>query len=244
MTFTVATPLLDAHIVVFGGSTGIGLATAEAAKAAGATVTLVGRTAAKLEAAAREIGGADIAVADIANRKDVEAVFAGMASVDHLVITAGGLADGRLAETDPDGLLIAIRERIAGPLYAIKAALALMPQTGSIVLTGGQLSDRPSGNGLSVVSAAVRGIEALARALALELKPIRVNVISPGFVDTPLFDVLGREVRRDVLAEVAQSLPGGRIGRPAEVAEAIIYLLGNHYMNAEGLHIVGGGRFV
>src|SRR3569832_2508153 len=180
MTFTVATPLLDAHIVVFGGSTGIGLATAEAAKAAGATVTLVGRTAAKLEAAAREIGGADIAVVVIVNRKDVEAVFAGMASVDHLVITAGGLADGRLAETNPDGLLIAIRERIAGPLYAIKAALALMPQTGSIVLTGGQLSDRPSGNGLSVVSAAVRGIEALARALALELKPIRVNVISPG----------------------------------------------------------------
>jgi len=119
-----------------------------------------------------------------------------------------------------------------------------MPQTGSIVLTGGRLSDRPSGNGLSVVSAAVRGIEALARALALELKPIRVNVISPGFVDTPLFDVLGREVRREVLAEVAQSLPGGRIGRPAEVAEAIIFLLGNHYMNAEVLHIDGGGRFV
>jgi NAD(P)-dependent dehydrogenase (short-subunit alcohol dehydrogenase family) len=123
------------------------------------------------------------AVADIADRKSVEAVFTGMASVDHLVITAGGLAGGRLAETDPDELLTAVRERIAGPLYAIKAALALMPPTASIVLTGGQFSDRPSGNGVSVISAAVRGIEALARSLALELKPIRVNVISPGFVD-------------------------------------------------------------
>jgi len=244
MTFAVSTPLNDAHIVIFGGSSGIGLATAKAAKAAGATVTLVGRTAAKLEAAADEIGGADIAVAEIAHRKDVEAVFAGIKSVDHLVITAGGLAGGRLAETDPDELMIAFRERIAGPLYAIKSALAMMPQSGSIVLTGGQFSDRPPGNGVSVVSAAVRGIEALARSLALELKPIRVNVISPGFVDTPLFDVLGSDVRKEILTGVAQSLPGGRIGRPVEVAEAVIFLLANRYMNAEVLHIDGGGRFV
>lgn len=244
MMSAIPTALHGGHIVIFGGSTGIGLATASAAKAAGANVTLVGRTAAKLEAAAREIGGADIAVADIADRKEVEAVFAGVKSVDHLVITAGGLAVGRLAGTDPDALLMAFQERIAGPLYAIKAALALMPQTGSIVLTGGQLSDRPSDTGVSAVSAAVRGIEALARALALELKPIRVNVISPGFVDTPLWDVLGGEVRTEILTRVAQSLPGGRIGRPAEVAEAILFLLNNAYMNGEVLHVDGGGRFV
>jgi NAD(P)-dependent dehydrogenase (short-subunit alcohol dehydrogenase family) len=242
---TPAIPTLHGtHIVIFGGSTGIGLATARAAKAAGAGVTLAGRTAAKLEAAAREIGGAGTAVADIADRRSVEAVFAGMASVDHVVITAGGLSGGRLADSDPDELLMAIRERIAGPLYAIKAALALMPQTGSIVLTGGQFSDRPSGNGVSVISAAVRGIEALARSLALELKPIRVNVIAPGFVDTPLFDGLGHEARTAILAEAAEALPGRRVGQPAEVAAAIIFLLVNRYMNAEVLHIDGGGRFV
>jgi NAD(P)-dependent dehydrogenase (short-subunit alcohol dehydrogenase family) len=244
MTAAIRTPLRGAHIVIFGGSTGIGLATARAAKAAGAIVMLVGRTAAKLDAAALEIGGARTAVADIADRKSIEAVFAGMASVDHVVITAGGLAGGRLAETDPDALLTAIQERIAGPLYAIKAVLPLMPPTGSIVLTGGQFSDRPSGNGVSVISTAVRGIEALARSLALELKPIRVNVISPGFVDTPLFDALGQDARTAILAEAAEALPGGRIGHPAEVAEAIIFLLGNRYMNAEVLHIDGGGRFV
>jgi NAD(P)-dependent dehydrogenase (short-subunit alcohol dehydrogenase family) len=244
MPLAVHTPLHRAHIVIFGGSTGIGLATAQAAKAAGAMITLVGRTAAKLEAAASEVGRAKTAVADIADRKSVEAVFAGMTTVDHIVITAGGLAGGRLAETDPDALVTAFQERIAGPLYAIKAVLPLMPLTGSIVLTGGQFSDRPSGNGVSVISAAVRGIEALARALALELKPIRVNVISPGFVDTPLFDVLGHEARTAILAEAAKALPGGRIGRPAEVAEAIVFLLGSGYMNAEVLHIDGGGRFV
>jgi NAD(P)-dependent dehydrogenase (short-subunit alcohol dehydrogenase family) len=71
-----------------------------------------------------------------------------------------------------------------------------------------------------------------------------VNVISPGFVDTPLFDVLGREARTETLTKAAQSLPGGRIGQPAEVAEAIIFLLGNGYMNGEVLHIDGAGRFV
>jgi NAD(P)-dependent dehydrogenase (short-subunit alcohol dehydrogenase family) len=244
MSIAARAPLTGAHIVIFGGSTGIGLATAATAKTSGAMVTLVGRTRAKLEAAAREIGDAHIAVADIADRGSVEAAFAPMTSVDHLVITAGGFTVGRLAESDPDQLLRAIRERIAGPLYAIKAALRLMPQSGSIVLTGGQLSDRPSGNGDSVISSAVRGIEALARSLALELKPIRVNVISPGFVATPLFDALGPEGRTAVLTQAAAALPGGRIGRPEEVAEAIIFLLSNGYMNAEVLHIDGGGRFV
>jgi NAD(P)-dependent dehydrogenase (short-subunit alcohol dehydrogenase family) len=244
MTLSPYMPLLGSHIVVFGGSTGIGLATARSAKTCGALVTLVGRTAAKLEAAARELDGVRTAVANIADRKSVEAVFTGMDSVDHLVITAGGLAGGRLDETDPDELLTAVHERIGGPLYAIKAALPLMPATGSIVLTGGQFSDRPSANGASVISAAVRGIEALARALALELKPIRVNVISPGFVDTPLFDALGHETRTALLADAARMLPGGRVGRPAEIAEAILLLLCNGYMNGEVLHVDGGGRLV
>jgi NAD(P)-dependent dehydrogenase (short-subunit alcohol dehydrogenase family) len=167
-----------------------------------------------------------------------------MTRVDHLVITAGSFTAGKLADTDPDQLLDAMRERIAGPVYAIRAALPLMPPTASIVLTGGQLSDRPSGHGTSVIAAAVRGVEALARSLALELKPIRVNVISPGFVDTPLFDTFGPENRAAVLAQAAAALPGGRIGRAEELGEAIAFLLGNRYINAEILHIDGGGRFV
>jgi len=244
MDINTHTPLSGAHIVVFGGSSGIGLATAAAAKAKGAIVTLIGRTSAKLEAAARTIGGAHTAIADIAERKSVEAVFNEMTRVDHLVITAGSLHLGKLTDSDPDQLLVEIQQRIAGAMYAIKAALPSIPPTGSIVLMGGQFSDRPPGNGASIIAAAVRGIEALARSLALELKPIRVNVIAPGLIDTQLFDVFGPEGRAALFAQVAEQLPVGRVGRADEVGEAITFLLGNGYMNAEVLHIDGGGRFV
>lgn len=244
MDISTQTSLNGAHVVIFGGSSGIGLATAVAAKAKGAIVTLIGRTPAKLEAAARKIEGAQTAIADIAERKSVEAVFNGMTRVDHLVITAGGLHVGKLADSDPDQLLVEIQQRIAGAVYAIKAALPSMLPTGSIVLMGGQFSDRPPANGASITAAAVRGIEALARSLALELKPIRVNVIAPGLIDTSLFDVFGSEGRAAIFAQAAEQLPVGRAGRADEVGEAITFLLSNGYMNAEVLHIDGGGRFV
>lgn len=244
MNISMQTPLNGSHVVVFGGSSGIGLATAVSAKAKGATVTLIGRTPEKLEAAARKIGGAQTAIADIAERKSVEAVFNGMTRVDHLVITAGGLHVGKLADSDPDQLLVEIQQRVAGAVYAIKAALPLMPPTGSIVLMGGQFSDRPPTNGASIIAAAVRGMEALARSFALELKPIRVNVIAPGLIDTPLFDVFGPEGRAAIFAQAAEQLPVGRAGRADEVGEAITFLLSNGYMNAEVLHIDGGGRLV
>lgn len=104
--------------------------------------------------------------------------------------------------------------------------------------------DRPSANGFSVVAAAVRGIEALAGSLALELKPIRVNVVAPGFIDTPLFDGLGAESRMGLMKQVAAGLPGGRVGQAMEVAEAIMLLLGNSYLNGEVLHVDGGGRLI
>lgn len=236
--------LQDNHVVVLGGSSGIGLATAVAAKAKGAHITIVGRTPEKLLCAASAIGGARTAVADMADRKSIESVFIGISRVDHLVITAGGVHAGKLTDSDPDQLLTEVNEHVAGSLFAIKAAISRMPSTGSIVLMGGQFSDRPSGNGTSIMALACRGMEALARSLALEFKPIRVNVIAPGFVDTPLYDAFGKEGRAALLAQAADALPVGRIGRPEEIADAIIFLLSNGYMDCEVLHIDGGGRFV
>lgn len=231
------------QVVIFGGSSGIGLAAASQAKHLGAKLTLAGRSREKLKRAADSLGGARVVVADITQRAAVEAVFTGMERVDHLVITAGTFNAGRVAETDPDALLRALDERIAGPLYAIKAALPLFAQRGSITLMGGQLSDRPTGNGVAVISAAVRGVEALAGALAQELKPIRVNVVAPGFTDTPLFDVLG-ENSKSFLQQVAESLPVGRVGRAEEIGSAILFMMTNSYVNGEVLHIDGGGRLV
>lgn len=231
------------HVVVFGGSSGIGLAAAAQARRQGAKLTLVGRSREKLQRAADSLGDAQVAIADIADRAAVEQVFAGMERVDHLVITAGTFNAGRVADTDPDALLRALDERIAGPLYAIKAALPLLAERGSITLMGGQLSDRPSGNGVAVIAAAVRGVEALAGALAQELKPIRVNVVAPGFTDTPLFDVLG-EKSKQFLQQVAESLPVGRVGQAEEIGSAILFMMTNAYVNGEVLHIDGGGRLV
>lgn len=232
----------DAHIVIIGGSSGIGLATAAAAKACGAQITLVGRSPGRLEAAADALGGARTRAADIAVREEIEAALSNLGQIDHLVVTAGGFAGGDLRNSDPDKLFGVLKVLIGGALYAIRAALPAIPPNGSIVLTGGLLSDRPAA-GMAVLSAAVRAIEALAVGLALELKPIRVNVISPGFVDTPQYDVLGQR-RGPFLADQARKQPGGRIGHAEEVADAILFLLGNGYMNAEVLHVDGAGRFV
>lgn len=235
--------LSGAHVVVIGGTSGLGFAAAACAKAAGAALTLVGRNSARLQHAARELGDARTAVADIADRATLEALFAGMERVDHLVITAGSIRAGRLIESDPDRLILDLKERLAGPLYAIKAALPRMSDSSSIVLTGGQYSDRPA-EGAAVISASVRGVEALARSLALELRPIRVNVIAPGLIDTPLFDVLGPEGRAAIFTAAAARLPVGRTGRPEEIGEAITFLLGAGYITGEVLHVDGGGRFV
>lgn len=231
------------HVVIFGGSSGIGLAAAAQAKRLGATLTLVGRSREKLNRASDALRGAGIAVADIADRAAVEHVFVGMERVDHLVITAGTFNPGRIADSDPDALLRTLDERIAGPMYAIKAALPILAKRGSITLMGGQLSDRPTGNGVALIAAAVRGVEALAGALAQELKPIRVNVVAPGFTDTPLFDVLGDQSKA-FLQQVAEGLPVGRVGRAEEIGSAILFMMTNTYVNGEVLHIDGGGRLV
>jgi NAD(P)-dependent dehydrogenase (short-subunit alcohol dehydrogenase family) len=235
--------LQDKHVVILGGSTGIGLATAELTKARGADVTLIGRSLDKLERAAVQIGGARVAVADVASRGAVEAALAGIERIDHLVITAGTFITGRVADTDPDVLLRALQERIAGPLYAICAALPAMTPNTTITLTGGQLSDRPMGNGTSIISAAVRGVEGFARSLALELQPIRVNVISPGFIETPLFDAFGTDGRKAVLKQAAAGLPVKRVGQPDEAARAIVFMMTNGFINGEVMHVDGAGRF-
>ncbi len=243
MTLSPRSTLSGAHVVVIGGSSGLGLCAAECAQAAGATLTLIARTPTRLDAATRKLGNVRCAIADISDRTSLESAFLPMDRVDHLVITAGSIRAGRLVDTDPDQLIADVKERLIGPLYAIKAALPLMTPNSSIVLTGGQYSDRPA-EGAAIVSASVRGVEALARSLALELKPIRVNVIAPGLIDTPLFDGLGAEGRAALFQASAARLPVGRTGHPEEIGQAITFLLGAGYITGEVLHVDGGGRYV
>jgi NAD(P)-dependent dehydrogenase (short-subunit alcohol dehydrogenase family) len=232
------------QIVILGGSSGIGLATAAAALAEGAAVTITGRDPERLAAARATLGDA-VAVRelDAADESGTQQLFSGFPAVDHVFITAGTLvADAGLAPRSSE-LRAALDTRFWGALYAAKYAAPKMSAGGSITFMSGTAGRRPL-PGAAVASASCGAVDAFARALALDLAPIRVNTITPGYVDTPLFDGLLGEQRDAVLAEVAQSLPVKRIGRPEEIADAVLFLMKNGYVNGINLAVDGGGLLV
>lgn len=229
------------NIVIIGGSSGIGLATAKQAKQAGANLFLVSRNPERLREAAEAIGGATQIVADIAAPQP--AMFAGIDRIDHLLITAGTVHLQSLKDQSEADLLKVVSERLIGPLLAIKAALPLLHSASSITMTSGQFASRPAAIG-AVVAAAVAAVESTVRALAIELSPMRINAISPGWVDTPLLDGLMGKAKLQVLEQTASTLPSRNIGRPDDIAQAILFLMANRFMTGEVLHIDGGGRWV
>lgn len=238
------TSLDGSEIIILGGSSGIGLATAAAALAEGARVTITGRDPDRLAAATVTLGKAVNALAlDAADERATEALFATMTTVDHVFITAGTLvADPGLAPSSSE-LRPALDTRFWGALYAAKYAAPKMSAGASITFMSGTAGRRPL-PGAAVASASCGAVDAFARALALDLAPIRVNTITPGYVDTALFDGLFGAERDAVLAGVAQTLPVKRIGRPEEIADAVLFLMRNGYVNGINLAVDGGGLLV
>jgi NAD(P)-dependent dehydrogenase (short-subunit alcohol dehydrogenase family) len=231
------------QVIVLGGSSGIGLATASLAKQAGASVTITGRSEEKLRQAATELDEAQFLIGDIADETAVRNIFEKMDSVDHVFFAAGGLGGGgRITETDIQDLRPAIDERLWGSVYVAKYAAPLM-SSGSITLMSGLFSSRPI-VGFALPAAAVGAVESLSRALALELAPIRVNALAPGFIDTPLIQAAFGEKRDAVVADIASKLPTKRIGAAQEIAQAALFLMTNEFMTGEVLHIDGGGCLI
>ncbi|MGO4713396.1 SDR family oxidoreductase [Bradyrhizobium sp. 2TAF24] len=230
-------------VAVIGGSSGLGFAIAAEARRQGAGLILVARDAERLRHAAVALGGAATITADIANADAASALFGDIARLDHLVITAGTARLLPLAAHSAHDLTAVLAERLVGPLLAIKAAAPRLREGGSITLTSAQLSTRPIAAG-AVLAAAVSGVEALARALALELAPIRINALAPGLIDTPLLDGLLGDAKRQVLEASAASVPVRRVGRPQDVAQAALLLMTNGFITGEVLHVDGGGRWV
>jgi len=230
-------------VAVVGGSSGLGFAIAAEARRQGADLVLVARDAERLRHAAGALGGAKTIAADITNADAASALFGDVAGIDHLVITAGTARLLPLAAHGAQDLAGVLAERLVGPLLAIKAAVPRLRDACSITLTSAQLSARPIAAG-AVLAAAVAGVEAMARALALELAPIRVNALAPGLIDTPLLDGLLGDVKRQVLEASAASVPVRRVGRPQDVAQAALLLMTNGFITGEVLHVDGGGRWV
>jgi NAD(P)-dependent dehydrogenase (short-subunit alcohol dehydrogenase family) len=231
-------------VVVLGGSTGMGFATAKAAAAEGAQVVITGRSQEKLTAAIAQLpAGSQSAVLDVTDEAGTRSLFEQLDHVDHIFITAGTVTLGAGLAADTEKLRPGMDTRFWGALYAAKYGAAKMKNGGSITLMSGVSAWRPRPGG-SVGSASCGAIEAFGRSLALELAPIRVNTIAPGFIDTPLIDELIGERKQALIEMQAARLPVKRIGTPEDIAEAVLFLMKNGFVTGITLTVDGGHTLV
>lgn len=226
--------------VVFGGSSGIGEATARALLAAGHAVTIAGRDAGKLAAAADRLGDVATAAVDATDRPAVDALFARLGPIDHLVIAlSGGRGGGPFREL----ALADVRSGMDGKLYAqLSVAQAALPTLRSSLTFVGSISARTAVPGTAGLAAINGALEAAARTLAVELAPLRVNVVAPGIIDTPWWDARPAAMKEAAFRRAAEALPVRRVGAAADVAAAIAMVALNGYMTGTVLEVDGGAH--
>lgn len=237
--------LENRRVLVFGGSAGIGLATARLAADVGGTVVIISRSRSRLDAALKQLpASAEGYAADLTDEQEIERVFAHVGSSDHLVYTAGeNLNLSVLEQTDLHEARRFLETRMWGALSAVKHGHRQINPGGSIVLMSGSASTRPQA-GWTVAAAICGAMEAITRALAVELAPVRVNAVAPGIVRTGLWAGLQEDERESMYATAASMLPVGRVGEPADIAEGVVYLLSNGYTTGTTLEINGGAVLV
>ena len=229
------------HIVVAGGSSGIGFAIARLALELGARVTIAGRSETKLADAGKRLDSHVATVQlDLGHAASAEEGFKKVGAYDYFVSTAADLTYGPLAEMNRDAIDRMLAGKFWGPINLVQFGLANLQPGGAILLFSGLAADRPA-PGTSMVSALNAGVEGLVRALAVELAPVRVNAISPGVVETEGWAFMDEAARKDFFADLADKLPARRIGAPADLADAALFALTNPYLTGEVLHVNGGG---
>jgi NAD(P)-dependent dehydrogenase (short-subunit alcohol dehydrogenase family) len=225
-------------VLIVGGSSGIGAASANAFAAQGARVTIASRNATKLDAVARHIGaGVDTAVLDFTNDENVHEFFANAPEYDHVVVTAGETPTGPARVLPLADAYAAMDNKFWGAYRVARAAR--IRDGGSLTLVSGFLGVRPSK--ASVLQGAINAaLESLARGLALELSPVRVNTVSPGLIATPLWSKLDADTRTKMYEGAAARLPARRVGQPEDVARAVLFLASNGYATGSTVLVDGG----
>jgi NAD(P)-dependent dehydrogenase (short-subunit alcohol dehydrogenase family) len=237
--------LQDKRVVVVGGSSGIGLAVVQQAASQGAKVVIVSSNAERIQKAVASISGeAQGQAVDVSDEGAVATFFAKLGSFDHLVFTAGdSLHLHDLAATDLQQARHAFELRYWAALAAVKHGSPHIQKEGSIVLTTGIAGQRPQKGW--VIAASVCGtIEALTRALAVELAPIRVNAVSPGVVRTNLWQTMSASERERLYESVGKSLPVGRVGEASEIAQAYLFLMQEGFATGQTVVVDGGTALV
>src|ERR1700722_7756303 len=235
--------LLGQTVVVIGGSAGIGFETARRARAEGAKVIITGRNKERLQQAAKEVDAVSTAAFDAADPVAVDRFFRDLPTIDHVMVTAGRPYYGRLADMD----FTKIRDLIGGhlllALYVARYAANKVRPGGTLIFMGGTGGRRPA-IGMSIAGAVTNAMPSLTANLALEIAPVRVNLIAAGFVDTPLSaELLGDQLekRRN---QLRTTLPIRRVVGPADVAALAVHIMTNTALTGATYDIDGGQQFV
>jgi NAD(P)-dependent dehydrogenase (short-subunit alcohol dehydrogenase family) len=238
------TALKGAAVVVVGASSGMGLATAIAARAAGADVVVVARDPGRLEAACRTVGEGTRSFAfDAADGEAVEAMFEQLGTADHVACFTGEQPAGSVAETTHDQYQRALDARVWAARNLCTSGAPRMPDTGSFTFCSGVSAWRPR-PGRAVGAAATAALESYARGMAVELAPIRVNTVCPGSFDTPVLDRAFGDRKDEMMKPYLSTLPLKRLGRPEELAHAVLFLMTNGYTTGTVLHVDGGSLLI
>jgi NAD(P)-dependent dehydrogenase (short-subunit alcohol dehydrogenase family) len=228
----------DKRVLVVGGSSGIGQAVAQQAAALGAHVTIASRSAEKLTRAAQAIGDVQTAVLDSTDAQAVEAFFSSQDAFDHIVVSAAVTPIASVRDLSLSDARRAMESKFWGAYHVARAAR--LTERGSLTLVSGFLADRPAA-GAALQGAINAALDSLARGLALELSPTRVNTVSPGMIDTPLWAAMDEASREAMYAGVAASVPAKVMGQPADVANAVLYLMQTPFATGSTVRVDGGG---
>jgi len=228
-------------VVILGGSTGIGLATAKAAAAQGAEVVIVSSNQRKLNEALTQLPANAIAIAaDLTREQQVKDLFTKVGAFDHLVFTAGEtLQINTIADVTVANAKQFFDLRYWGAFMAVKYAAPNINQGGSIVLSGGSASMRP-GTGWGLGASICAAMEGFTRAMAIELAPIRVNIVAPGLVKTDLWGDMAEADREAMYTHFSDTLPVKHVAGADDIAQTYIYLLTQKYSTGQRIVVDGG----
>ena len=232
--------LQDKTIVVIGGSTGIGFAVAKKAVEAGGKVVIGARDPARLEQAAITLGERSTALeVDTSDIQSLATFFRAIGAFDHLFVPAATYTVVGLDSDDIEAIESPFRSKFWGQYWAVKKAVPHLDKAGSITLMAGAASARPIKGG-AVYAACNSAIEGLGRGLAIDLAPIRVNTISPGTIDGHLWQNRPQQIREIAYEHYRQNSLVGRPGTESEIADTVLYLMGNRFVTGSNLYPDGG----
>ncbi len=232
-------PLQDQSVLVIGRGGGIARAVVLAARDAGARVIAAGRNQETLPGAYANEPSVTTGIVDLTDEASIAALGERVGTIDHVVSTASARARGRIGDLDREAIRRSFDTKVIGPLMLAKHLAPRMSERGSFVIFSGVAASKIAVGTLAV--AITNGAaDILARSLALELAPIRVNAISPGVIDTGAWDTFGEQGKTDYFAGITARNPSRRIGTTEDIAQGVLFAMTNTFLTGQTLHIDGG----